>query len=143
MTKAARGIDERFGAFDYEHATVGDAMRQEVIYCPPDAPLRTVARIMVEDRIHCVLVGAEQGWGVVSDRDLLRAAEGGIDGVSAGDVAASDLPTVAVDDPLDRAGKLMVEREVSHALVVDPRSGRPVGILSTLDLVGVLAVGRS
>ena len=46
MTKAASGIEERFGAFDYEHATAGDAMRQEVIYCPPEAPLRTVARIM-------------------------------------------------------------------------------------------------
>ena len=125
--QGSQRIDERFGAFDYEHATAGDAMRQEVIYCPPEAPLRTVARIMAEDRIHCVLVGGDQGWGVVSDRDLLRAAEGGIDGVSAGEVAASDLPTVAVDDPLDRARELMVEHEVSHALVVDRRSGRPVG----------------
>jgi CBS domain-containing protein len=143
MTRAASGMEECFGAFDYEHATVGDAMRQEVIYCPPEAPLRTVAQIMVQDRIHCVVVGAGQGWGVVSDRDLLRAAEGGIDGVSAGEVAASDLPTVTVDDPLDRARELLVEHEVGHALVVDPGSGRPVGVLSTLDLVGVLAVGRS
>jgi CBS domain-containing protein len=37
----------------------------------------------------------------------------------------------------------MVEHEVRHALVVDPRSGRPVGVLSTLDLAGVLAAGRS
>jgi CBS domain-containing protein len=143
MTSEPSGIDERFGAFDYEHATVGDAMRQQVIHCSPEASLRTVARIMVEDRIHCVIVGTEEGWGVVSDHDLLRAAEGGLEGVSAGELAAGDLPTVGVDEPLDRARELMVENEVSHALVVDPRSGRPVGVLSTLDLAGVLAVGRS
>jgi CBS domain-containing protein len=129
--------------FDYEQATAGDAMRQEVIYCPPEAPLRTVAQIMARDRIHCVVVGTEQGWGVVTDHDLLRAAESGIDGVCAGDVMAADLPTVGVDQSLDRARKLMVEHEVSHALVVDARSGRPVGVLSSLDVAGLLAIGRS
>jgi CBS domain-containing protein len=143
MTGEANGIEEPYGAFDYEHATVGDAMRQQVIHCSSEAPLRTVARIMVQDRIHCVVVGTEEGWGVVSDHDLLRAAEGGIDTVSAGDVAGGALPTIGVDEPLDRARELMVEHDVSHALVVDPRSGSPVGVLSTLDLAGVLAVGRS
>jgi CBS domain-containing protein len=63
--------------------------------------------------------------------------------VSAGEVATGDLPTIGVDEPLDSARELMVEHEVRHALVVDPRSGRPVGVLSTLDLAGVLAAGRS
>jgi len=143
MTSEASGIEEPSGAFDYEHATVGDAMRQQVIHCSPEAPLRTVARIMVRDRIHCVIVGTEEGWGVVSDHDLLRAAEDGIDAVSAGEVASGSLPTIGVDEPLDRARELMVEHDDSHALVVDPRSGRPVGVLSTLDLAGVLAVGQS
>jgi CBS domain-containing protein len=143
MTAPSSETEGCLGAFDYEHATAGDAMRQEVIYCPPEAPLRTVARIMARDRIHCVVVGTEEGWGVVTDHDLLRAAESGIDGVSAGEVMAGDLPTVAVDQPLDRARKLLVEHEVSHALVVDARSGRPLGVLSTLDVAGVLAVGRS
>jgi CBS domain-containing protein len=56
---------------------------------------------------------------------------------------AADLPTVGVDQSLDRARKLMVEHEVSHALVVDARSGRPVGVLSSLDVAGLLAIGRS
>jgi CBS domain-containing protein len=37
----------------------------------------------------------KRGWGVVSDHDLLRAAEGGIDGVSAGEVATGDLPSAS------------------------------------------------
>jgi CBS domain-containing protein len=142
MTTASSGTGRPLGAFDYEHATVGDAMRQEVIYCPPDASLRTVAQIMAGDRIHCVLVGTEQGWGVVTDHDLLRAVEGGT-GVSAGEVMRGDLPTVAVAEPLDRASRVLVDHGVSHALVVDPQSGRPVGVLSTLDVARVLAIGRS
>jgi CBS domain-containing protein len=143
MSTASRRARQPLGAFDYEHATVGDAMRQEVIYCPPEASLRTVAQIMAEDRIHCVVVGTDEGWGVVTDQDLLRAAERGIDALSAGDVMAGDLPTVAVDEPLDRARRLLVEHEVSHALVVEARAGRPVGVLSTLDVASVLALGRA
>jgi CBS domain-containing protein len=143
MSTASRRARQPLGAFDYEHATVGDAMRQEVIYCPPEASLRTVAQIMAEDSIHCVVVGTNEGWGVVTDQDLLRAAERGIDALSAGDVMAGDLPTVAVDEPLDRARRLLVEHEVSHALVVEARAGRPVGVLSTLDVASVLALGRA
>jgi CBS domain-containing protein len=143
MSAASRRARRPLRAFDYEHATVGDAMRQEVIYCPPEASLRTVAQIMAEDRIHCVVVGTDEGWGVVTDQDLLRAAERGIDALSAGDVMAGDLPTVAVDEPLDRARRLLVEHEVSHALVVEARAGRPVGVLSTLDVASVLALGRA
>jgi CBS domain-containing protein len=140
MTSASSGAEGSQGAFDYEHATVGDSMRQEVIYCLPEVPLRTVAQIMTRDRIHCVVVGTEQGWGVVTDHDLLQAAGHGIDGVNAGDVLG-ELPIVSVDQPLDEARRLLVEHEVSHALVVDARSGRPVGVLSTLDVASVLAVG--
>jgi CBS domain-containing protein len=56
---------------------------------------------------------------------------------------AGDLPTVAVDEPLDRARRLLVEHGVSHALVVEARAGRPVGVLSTLDVASVLALGRA
>jgi CBS domain-containing protein len=33
----------------------------------------------------------------------------------------------------------MVEHEVSHLIVVEPRSARPVGVLSTLDIARALA----
>jgi CBS domain-containing protein len=33
----------------------------------------------------------------------------------------------------------MTELGVTHLVVVQPQSGRPVGVLSTLDVVGVLA----
>jgi CBS domain-containing protein len=33
----------------------------------------------------------------------------------------------------------MVEHEVTHVVVVEPRSARPVGVLSTLDIARALA----
>lgn len=37
------------------------------------------------------------------------------------------------------AAELMRERGIAHLLVRDPESGRPTGMLSTLDVAGILA----
>jgi hypothetical protein len=37
----------------------------------------------------------------------------------------------------------MARHGATHALVVDPASHRPIGILSTLDIARVLAWGRA
>jgi hypothetical protein len=37
----------------------------------------------------------------------------------------------------------MAEHEVSHLVVIQPHSRNPVGVLSALDLAGVLAWGGS
>jgi CBS domain-containing protein len=127
----------------YEHATAGEAMRAGVISCPPETPLRQVAQMMATEHIHCVVVIDEGRWGVVSDLDLLRAADGDLETVMAGDVAASDLPTVTTEERLDRVAQVMVEHEVAHLLVVEPTSERAAGVLSTLDVAGVLAWGQA
>jgi CBS domain-containing protein len=127
----------------YEHATAADAMRAGVISCPPETPLRQVARMMAAEHIHCVVVIDEGRWGVVSDLDLLRAADGELETLTAGDIAVSDLPTVSAEERLDRAAQVMVEHEVAHLLVVEPTSERAAGVLSTLDISGVLAWGQA
>ena len=38
-------------------ATVRTAMQLGLFHCPPDADLRTLARVMAERSIHCVVVG--------------------------------------------------------------------------------------
>lgn len=101
--------------------------------------------MMVRHRIHCVVVSfpAEQCatlWGVVSDLDLVAAVAGGEDaGMVAGKIAATPAVTVAIREPLARAAQLMAERAVTHLVVVDSRSVRPVGVISTLDIAGALA----
>jgi CBS domain-containing protein len=42
-------------------------------------------------------------------------------------------------DPLERAMQLMTEHEVTHVIVVERHAGRPIGVLSTLDVARALS----
>jgi len=46
---------------------------------------------------------------------------------------------IASDETLRRAAQLMGEHEVTHLVVVEPTTTKPLGVLSTLDLAEVLA----
>ncbi|MGA2925990.1 MAG: CBS domain-containing protein [Solirubrobacteraceae bacterium] len=46
---------------------------------------------------------------------------------------------ISGDEPLVYAAQLMADRGVSHLVVLEPASGYPVGILSTLDVAAVFA----
>jgi CBS domain-containing protein len=123
-----------------------DAMHPGMISCPPETSLRTVARMMATYRVHAIVVHArsdEQGgehWGVVGDADLIRVArDASLDEVTAEQIAASPVPVVMTIDPLERVIQLMVEHEVTHVIVIERRSGRPLGLISTLDIARVLA----
>jgi CBS domain-containing protein len=127
---------------------VREAMHPGVLTCPPDAPLRTVAQIMARYRIHCVVVWGDLDelgldgnvWGVVSDLDLVGAADD-LDGRTAASAAATEIVTVAPAASLAEAARLLTEHAVTHLVVVDPRSDRPVGVLSTLDVARALVSG--
>ncbi|MGZ8698040.1 MAG: CBS domain-containing protein, partial [Gaiellaceae bacterium] len=54
-------------------------------------------------------------------------------------IAATPALTVTTSDQLARAAQLMVEHEVSHLIVIEPQSARPIGVLSTLDITRALA----
>lgn len=127
------------------HARVEDAMHPGVITCSADTPLREVARMMATKHIHCIVVsgaGASGTWGVIAGLDLIGAAAEGIEERTAGDIAASELITVRADDPLERAAQLMMEHRVEHLVAADAADGHPVGVLSSLDIAGVLAWGE-
>lgn len=126
----------------FEHALVSDAMRPGVITCPPDASLRDLARIMATNHVHSVVVtaGGDAPVGVVTERQLLEAA--GTDPADAAGSLATNADTVFADVPLPRAAELMVERGITHVLVVDG-GGRPLGVLSALDVAGVVAWGSA
>jgi CBS domain-containing protein len=133
----------------FEKSTVADVMRPGVMSCSPDVPAVMVARMMATHHIHAVVVeaiadprAADEAalWGVVSDMDLLHGARSGLDGLTAGELAATEPVTIGPASPLGQAVQLMEQHEVTHLVVVD--AGRPVGVLSTLDVAGVLAWGR-
>jgi CBS domain-containing protein len=127
-----------------DEATVLDVMRLGVVSCPPEASLREVARILANYRIHSVVITEIEGdrpWGIVTDLDLAAAAGEDVDKRTARDVARGDVVTVTADEKLAAAARLMVDNETAHLVVVQPHSGQPVGVISTLDLAGVLAWG--
>jgi CBS domain-containing protein len=124
-------------------------MHPGVLTCTLDTPLREVARIMASHRVHCVVVfgGDEEMlggriWGVVSDLDLVSvAAVEELEKRTAGGTAVTPVVMVSPHDTLEHAAQLMREHEVTHLLVVDETTARPVGVLSTLDIARELALG--
>jgi len=80
-------------------------------------------------------------WGVVSDLDVLRAARAGADALTAADIAATAAITGEPSLSLDEAARLMLEHGTTHLIVVE--RGLPVGVVSSLDVAGVLAWGRA
>lgn len=129
----------------FQHASVADAMRPGVISCPPDSSMSDVARIMTTNHVHAVVVRGIAGggaWGVVTDRDLLTVASGAED-QNAGSSASEVLVTIAPEERLEVACELMRAHGVSHVMVVDPQHNQPLGVVSTLDVAGIVAWGRA
>jgi CBS domain-containing protein len=101
---------------------------------------------MATYRIHFVVVSEmEDGrpTGVVSDIDLARAAAAGPEKWNARQLARTEVVSVAADESLARAAQLMARHETSHLVVVQPQGEHPIGVLSVLDLAGVLAWGAA
>jgi CBS domain-containing protein len=118
-------------------------MHPGVLSCDPDASVTDPARIMATNHVHSLAVVApDQDWLIVTDLDLVKA------GIQRGEqtartIARRPMLTVEPAQPLLEAAQLMLSHNTSHALVVEPRTNRPVGVISTLDLAGVLAWGEA
>ena len=131
-----------------QHATVSDAMHPGVMTCEPDATVTEVARMMATHHVHCIAVmgvapedGESPAWRLISDLDLIRAGLDTTD-LAASTMASGHVVSVEPTTPLRDAARLMLTHRATHLLVVDAHKQRPVGILSTLDVAGVLAWGE-
>jgi CBS domain-containing protein len=120
--------------------TVENYMHPGVVTCDPGTPLVTAARVLADERIHCIVVagieetsrGSRIAWGTLTDRDLLRALDSGELGATVGELAASEIVTVEPAESLSRAVQLMNEHEITHLVVV--QTDFPVGVISSLDV---------
>ena len=138
---------EQEPAVPFETATVGDAMSRGVISCPPETPLRVVARMMATFGVHAIYVfehtdeddEAPQLWAVVSDLDLVAATRLDLDTLTAGATAVTPLVSVAADSSIAEAGSLMAQYGIAHLAVTDPEFRRPIGVISTLDIARAIA----
>ena len=130
-----------------EDARVADAMRHGILSCSADASLRDAARTMSLHHVHTIVVSDPADGsllGILSDGALLSALlDSDGDERLLGEVADRDLSTISSSEPLASAAKLMRDRGIAHLVVLDAQSGRPTGMLSTLDVAGILAWGEA
>jgi CBS domain-containing protein len=129
-----------------DHATVGDAMHRGILSCPADATLTEVARMMSSHHVHSIVVEAPGDvrpvCGIVSDFDVLRAGMREDEPDTAGELARQPVLELETTAPLRAAAELMLSKLASHVVAIDPQTRRPVGILSTLDIAGILGWGE-
>jgi CBS domain-containing protein len=121
-------------------ATIGEVMRPGVVTCPPRATVSAMAAAMVAHGIHAVVVTTIPGHAplAVTDLELLAGALRA-DAPNAADLARELIFTISMQEPIARAVDIMSTRSVSHLLVVDPDSGDPAGVVSTLDIAAAAA----
>jgi CBS domain-containing protein len=128
-------------------ATVGSVMHSGVVTCRPDATLRTVAGILAAHRIHAVIVASPDEaapCAVVTDRDVVFGHSlGKLDRLTARDAASEPTVTVRADLDLQYASEVMAQHGTMHVVVTSPGDGRPVGILSSLDIANAVGAKRS
>lgn len=107
-----------------------------VLLVGPDAPLSDVATAMVDGSSDCVVVvEGRKLLGIVTERDIVRAAAEGVDFE---DALATAYMTAAPDvfDPstrVDEAAKWLLETGYRHLPVVD--NDEIVGVVTTRDLL--------
>ena len=134
---------------------VKDVMTTRVIWVKKDATFREMAIALRKNRISAFPVIDDDGKvvGVVSEADMLtkealdgepglfagilhRRDAGKARGVTAGDLMTTAVVTVAPEDTVERAARLMYERKVKRLPVVDA-NGHLVGIISRADVLSV------
>jgi CBS domain-containing protein len=129
-----------------ERLRVRDVMHHGVIACAGAASLEEVAGVLADRRVHCVSVsdirrdgaGERLVWGLVSDGDVVAAAAAG-GSPTAAQLAATEPLAIGEGELVSTAAELMVEHDVTHVVAVST-DGAPSGVVSALDVIGVLAV---
>jgi CBS domain-containing protein len=135
----------------FEHATVADAMHPGILSVSPDASLTEVARMMASRHVHCAAVmgvshehgGETLVWGLISDLDLVRAGLAADAEQTASTLAKQPIISVEPSTPIREAAERMLSQGEAHVVVIAPGTQRPMGILSTLDIAGILAWGEA
>lgn len=125
------------------HMQVRDVMHTGILTTDPSTPLRVVARLMADQRVHAIAVAdpeyTRRPWAFITTLDVAMAAAENSD-ETAGEVARPNVVTVQADQSLCSAAQLMADNGLTHLIVIDPGTGHPAGILSSLDVAA--AYGR-
>ena len=116
---------------------VRDIYHKGVILCKPDSLLQEVVRVMADTEVHAVMVTEQEGEppvGVVSHIDVIAHYGENLSAIQARDVMTSDVISIPEDATVEKAAKKMLESNIHRLLVVNEQD-RPLGILSTTDII--------
>jgi CBS domain-containing protein len=120
--------------------TVKQIMTPHPIVVDAATPVAQCARLMDDHDIGALGVMQEGRLvGVLTDRDIvIRAVARDVDtrSITAGDLATSEVVSVAVDAAVEDAERRMHDRAVRRLFIVG-EDGRPLGILTVDDLIAL------
>jgi CBS domain-containing protein len=113
-------------------------MSRGLLAVEPGLPLTEVAQRMVARDVGAALVvEGERLLGILTERDVLRAAADGIrDETTVADWMTRDPETMEPDEPIRQAAVLMIHGGFRHMPIVEGE--RVVGMLSIRDLMRVV-----
>ena len=125
---------------------IRDVMTRGVVTVSPDTPIKELAERMANQHLSGVAVIGVQGdmLGFISELDIVKVLhKPDLKQLTAEDVMSSLLIAVAPDATLGRAAKIMDKEHIHRLLILSEKgvgaSQRPVGILSTSDIVREVA----
>jgi CBS domain-containing protein len=117
---------------------VGALIRRSPVICAPEATVREAAELMTKERVSAVLVSAEEGLGIMTDRDLRsRVLASGVPWETrVREVMSFPVVTASVDATANDVLLLMLGHGLHHVPVTDGE-GNVVGVVSDGDLFGL------
>jgi len=126
--------------------SIGEVFTREVYMMNPGEPLLQAAHEMRRRNVGCVIVVEQRGKplvpiGIVTDRDIARALPehpSNLGALPVADIMTRDPPALREDESIVDAMVRLHQRGVRRAPVV-AASGDLVGIVSTDDLLGIIA----
>ena len=116
---------------------VRDIYHKGLILCKPDTPLQEVVRVMADTEVHAVMVAEredEMPVGVISHTDVIAHYGENMTAIQARDVMTSNVIHISEHATVQEAAQKLLESDIHRLLVIDD-AGKPLGILSTTDII--------
>jgi CBS domain-containing protein len=114
---------------------VGEVIQQRLVTVSPTDTLADTAKRLTDRNVGCAVVPTDEGPGIITERDLLRAIASGVDPNVAivNDHMTSRAVVATPEWDIEAAARSMLEGGFRHLVVVD-RNGE-LGVLSIRDLM--------
>ena len=119
---------------------VGHILQRPLVMIPSGTTMFDAAKLMVENNMgFLVICDAKERTklaGVISERDIMKAIASGKElSAPVDEVSSKRVITAKADSDVAEAAKAMNKNRIRHVVVVDEQ-GKPIGVVSTRDLVG-------